>query len=149
MREKMKKLFCIKGMLAAMFAFTFLFALTAMADGDPTAPVATEDFLKALFESIGKLKGAGTMGIVVVVVQLLMLFFRTPLANFAGKYRLLIASALTMVGGVIGLKLTGVDWMAALVHSSTLAAFQVFGHQAFVQFIKKADEQPSPTTTTK
>jgi hypothetical protein len=90
-----------------------------------------------LVESLGGLKGAGTLAIVAFLVQLIMLLLRTQLGEFAGRWRLLAVLGLTMVGGVLGLKMQGMEWVAALMHSTTLAAAQVFGHQAFKQFAKK------------
>lgn len=112
-------------------------AAVAPAPVDPktlqTAP--SGDDLKALFNSIGGLKGAGAMGIVILLIQGLMLFFRSKLADFAGKWRLSIVYGLSMVLGILALHVAGVDWLTALLHSNTIAAAQVFGHQAYDQFL--------------
>lgn len=97
------------------------------------------DEIQALLVSLGGLKGAGALAIVAVVVQGLMLFFKSSIAAFAGKFQLLIVMLLTLVGGVIALKSQGMDWGAVIVHSSTLTALQVFLHQIFKQFIVKKD----------
>lgn len=107
-------------------------------------PLATVDFLKALVDSIGGMKGAGVMVLVVIVVQLLMLFLRTPLAAFAGKWKMLIIYSLSMVGGLLALMAADVDWKAALLHSNTLAAVQTWLHQIWKQFVVKKDEKPTP-----
>jgi len=100
------------------------------------ADLSTTEALDLLIKSLGGLKGAGALAIVATCVQGVMLFFRTPLAAFAGKYRLLIVSILSLVGGVLALKLTGLDWVASLVHSSTLTSVMVFGNQVVKQFQK-------------
>lgn len=142
-----------QALFTASFAFLCTFAFMVMVTvafaQDATQPLPTEDFLALLLQSIGQVKGATGMGIAVLVTQLIMAFFRTPLANFAGKFRLVIVMVLSLAAGLLALKLSGVTWAAALVHSSTLAAFQVLAHQLYVQFIKKGDEVPksAPTTT--
>lgn len=116
-------------------------ASVALAQASPASlPVdlSTGEALELLIKSIGGLKGAGALAIVAFCVQAVMLFFRTPLADFAGKWKLLIVSLLSLVGGVLALKLTGLDWLGSLVHSSTLTAVTVFGNQVLKQF-KKAE----------
>lgn len=101
----------------------------------PVEPTASE--WASLIKSLGGAKGGSAMVIIVLLVQALMLVLRSKLGEFAGKYRLITLYALTMVGGVIGLKTAGLDWGTALFHSNTLAAFQVLGHQALKQFKEK------------
>ncbi len=119
----------------AMFLVTLLL-LPAIAFAQASMPsdLTTDQALTAFLQSLGGLKGAGTMAIVLVIVQTVMLFFRTPLAIFAGKYRLLIVAGLSLVGGFVGLLAGGLDWKLALMHSSVLGAVQVFGHQVVNQF---------------
>lgn len=102
-------------------------------------------FLDQLLNSIGGLKGAGAMAIVTAVVQLVMLLSKTKLSRFAGKYRLLLVYGLTMVSGVLTLTtVNGLDIATALIHSNTLASFQVFGNQAIKQFIIKKEDESKP-----
>lgn len=101
-------------------------------------PPSTEE-IQALLVALGGLKGASALAIVAVVVQGLMLFFKTKLASFAGKFQLLVVMFLSLLGGVFALKMSGVDWGAAIIHSQTLAALQVFLHQIFKQFLVKKD----------
>lgn len=96
----------------------------------------------ALFKSLGGLKGMGVLGIIAFLMQVIVLLARGPLGNFAGRYKLLIIYAGTLVMGVIGLKVgvPGMDWAAAILHSNTLAMLQVTGNQVKKQFVDKADE---------
>lgn len=103
---------------------------------DIVPPTGAE--ISALLESIGGLKGAGTLAVVAFVVQAAMLALKSSLGGALGKYRLLAVVALTLIGGVVGLMAGGLHLGAALVHSSSLAAGQVLLHQIFVQFIKKS-----------
>ncbi len=99
-----------------------------------------------LLSSLGGLKGAGALGIAVVVTQAVMLFFRTPLAKFAGKWRLAIVAGVSVVSTVIALKATGLDFLACLVHAGTITSLQVFGNQLVKQFSEKADTGSGGTT---
>ena len=102
----------------------------------PVGDLETSQALEAFMQSLGGLKGATALGISFAVVQAIMLFFRTPLAAFAGKWRLVIVTGLSLVVGTLGLALSGLPVGAALLHSQTFAALQVFINQIFKQFQK-------------
>lgn len=107
---------------------------------DPaSAPVDLEigEALSQLVASLGGLKGATAVGIALLVVQAVMFFFRTKLAEFAGKWRLVIVTGLTLVTVVLGLVATGMPWMAALTNASTASAFSVLLNQFMKQFKKE------------
>ena len=123
---------------------TILIALSIVADpatmpaslpSDLDAPMAIVELIK----SLGGLKGATALGIAVVVTQAVMLFFRTPLANFAGKWRLTIVAAISVVSTVVALMASGLPFLDTLVHAGTLTALQVAGNQVVKQFTEKAD----------
>ena len=102
------------------------------------------DFLKLLVESLGGLKGASTLAIVAVVVQLLIKFLNLPIAGgifgaAKGWLKLAIVTFLTIVSGVTGLMIEGLSLGAALLHSTTLAAFMVFLNQIFQHFWAKKE----------
>lgn len=90
------------------------------------------DFINAL----GGLGNLGTLGVVGVLVQGVMLLLRTKVGDLAGKYKILIVTGLSLVMGVVGLMQGGLGLVAALMHSTTLSAFQVFLHQLYKQVIK-------------
>ena len=99
-------------------------------------PTSTEPTLTdwiMLLKSMGGAGGMGALGIAALMTQLLMFLLRTKLGEQAGAWRLAVAYGLSMVSGVIAMKMTGVDWVVALLHSNTLAALQVFGHQVIKQ----------------
>ena len=110
---------------------------------DPATDLDTESFLAAAMKALGSWKALGAMGIAALVSQLIMLFLRTPLASFAGKYKLVAIYVLSIVSGLLVLKVSGMTWGAAALHTQTLAALQVFGNQVYKQFIQKADEKPA------
>lgn len=120
--------------LTVGFAFlipVFLFAAEEM----PEVPVV--EFIMAVISAIGGLKGATALAVAAAVVQLMMMFLKTPLAMFAAKYKLVAVYGLSIVSGIIALRIAGVALPAALVDASTLAAVQVFLHQIYKQFIEK------------
>ena len=116
--------------------------LTTKAFADDVVTVPTEQFIGAAFQFLGGLAGLKGMALVLAVVQLAMLFFRSPLASFAGKHRLLIVLSLTLLTSVVTLVSQGLPLMAALMHGTSLSALQVLGHQLWKQFVEKSDEAP-------
>lgn len=120
----------------------FLFSLIAFC-ADATDPLATGDFFTQLWQLIGQGKGASGLGLAVAITQGFMLFFRTEMANFTGKWKLTIVLGLSMAVGIMTLRTSGASWSAALFNSATLAAVQVFGHQLMKQLSKK-DTSPTP-----
>jgi len=108
---------------------------------DPTTELDTESFLAAAMTALGSWKALGAMGLAAMLSQLMMLFLRTPLASFAGKYKLVAIYVLSIISGLLTLKVSGMEWGAAALHTQTLAALQVFANQIYKQFIQKADEK--------
>lgn len=115
--------------------FGFL-ALSLKAFANEIVPPGVDEFA-ALIAALGGLKGASALAIAAVVVQAIMLLLRSKLGEVAGKYRLLAVYLLSVVAGVVSLRIAGVDLGAALVHTQTLAAFQVFLNQVLKQFFEK------------
>jgi len=99
--------------------------------------ISNSEFIQSLIVAIGGFSGASTLAVVGIIVQLLIKFFKTPIALFASKYKLVIVSGLSVVGAVIGLSMQGVDLLSAIMSGGTLAAIQVFVHQIYKQFIEK------------
>lgn len=118
---------------------TFLMPFLAYAQDT----VSNSDFLQFLLESIGGLSGLSTLGIVYLVVQAIVMFMKTPLfgsifSKFSGAGKITTVMVLTVAGGVIGLMYKdGLSFGAAILHSSTLAAFSVLFNQIYKQYIEK------------
>lgn len=100
-------------------------------------PAPTIGEVQDLLKSIGGLKGASALAIAVVVVQALLLLVRSSFVKLKGSIKLLIVTGLTLVSGVLALVVSGLPVSAALLHASTIAAFQVFAHQVLKQFLEK------------
>lgn len=129
-----------------------LFYMTAFAQVIPTIPVPppvlvpadpNQEFLSLLIQSIGGLKGMGTLGIVGVAIQLLLKLANTSWIKLDGGVKLAIVSGLGLVGGVVALMSPPnlLTLGAALVHSATLTAFMVFFNQVYQQWLA-----PKPKT---
>ena len=128
-------LIAILGALVVSLIINPVFAQIA---GDVMAEPSSVEIM-AFLSALGGIKGAGALGIAAMAVQGLMLLFRSKLGSFAGKFKLLLVLLLSLVSGVIALKMHGVDLGAALLHSSTMASFQVFANQVYKQFFAKED----------
>lgn len=127
------------------FVFAILIPVVALAQAASLpADLPTADALELLLKSVGGLKGAGALAIAAFCVQAVLLFFRTPLAGFAGRWRLLVVAGLTLVFGFMSMLLSGVDWKAAIVHADVLLMLQVFANQIWKQFVAKGDEPSAP-----
>jgi len=105
--------------------------------------ITDENFFQALMQSLNGFKGASAMAIAAIITQLIVALLKAPIAhelfnNLLGKYRLLIVSGVSIIAGVLSLKVAGVDWLAALSHSFTLTSFQVFGNQVVKQVKKES-----------
>lgn len=115
---------------------------------DVTKEMENKAFLDLLWASIKGWKGLGAMGVAAGLTQMLAMFMMTPMfaglvrmkkpiEEWMGKWRLALVCSLSMISGICMLIATGLDWKAALVHSSTLTAFQVLFHQMFKQGTEK------------
>lgn len=120
-----------------------LFPSLALAQADPTSMPVDLDWSQSLalvVQSLGGLKGASAVGIAAVVTQVIMAIARSPLGNYTGRAKLFIFLGLSLISGVISLRLSGVDWIGALVHSTTLSGAAVLVNQ-IIQQTQKAKEQ--------
>lgn len=116
------------------FLLTFV-ALRAFAQDVIVEPSADEltKYL-AVLASIGSLKG---FALAAAVIQGLMLFFRSSLSAFAGKFKFLIIAGLSFVAAMVGGLAAGKSIGQVLLDGAVLSALQVFAHQAIKQFGEK------------
>lgn len=117
----------------------FFSSLAVIAQVVDTAPANSdwEQLAKDAAPLLGGDLGAKTMLIVALVAQGTLLAVRKWVH---GKYRLLLIAGITVIGGVVSLMAQGQTWMQALTNSAVLAALQVFGSQAIIQFKKPAQQ---------
>lgn len=122
-----------------LFLLALFIPVVALAQASMPVEIPVDVALGELLKIVGGMKGFSALGIAMLVTQAVMLFFRTPLANFAGKWKLLIASGVAIVASFLGLLASGVEWKLALVHGTVLAAVNVFLHQ----LVKQVAEKPA------
>ena len=130
----------------------FLFIPTRMAFCD--APVEAvidpalvvvegDEFIQFLIKSIGGIGGMGTLAIVGCVAQVIQKGLQVKwLGKMAGEWKYISIYALNIIGGVSALTLgVGIEqpltFLPALVHAHTLAAFSLFGHQGYKQYMER------------
>lgn len=116
----------------ALLSFALL-GFSLIAFGQDVLPPESAGQWQAFLQSIGGTKGVGIMGTIVALIQILLLILKSPLGVVAGPYKLLLVTTLTLFLGVTSLKIQGFDWQSALMHSTTLASFQVFLNQLWKQ----------------
>ena len=125
--------------LATLFTFNNLYAQVL------DTPMESSAFFELLIKSLGGLKGASTLAIVGIVVKLLVAFANSELfgkvfKNLTGAWKITIILFLSLVGGVVSLMtVNGLEFAAALVHSTTMGSFLVLTNQLYKQFFEKVD----------
>ncbi len=111
---------------------------------DLATEVPVQDFMAFLIKSMGGMKGASTLAIVGIVLQGLLMLTRTRLLDkYTSGKKLLIVYGLSMVAGVVALMSQGLDIQAALIHSNSLAAYQVMFHEVVKKFNDKDNKSPA------
>lgn len=100
-------------------------------------PLPDAEFWTLLLTLLGGIKGMGIQAVVVAVVQLVMVFFKTSLSDFAGKWKLTIVTGLTFAGTFLAAYFQSMDLIGALLSGAVLAALQVFVSQVIKQFTEK------------
>lgn len=135
-----------KGDFMKFLVLLFIPMFASAQDLGPVQDVYTTlpDFLGDLINSVGGMKGASAMAIAFAVVKLLMKAMGLPFVQnlfsgdaVKGQWKITIVIVLSLISGVLGLVVSGVDLGAALVHSTTLAAYSVLFNQLYKQFVEK------------
>lgn len=73
--------------------------------------------------------------ITIITIQFLMAILNlTYIGTIAGKWKLILVCILSLVGGIINLRLTGMSWTDCFFNSTILGGMQVFFHQVWKQF---------------
>jgi len=93
--------------------------------------------LDSIMASVKGLGGIKTLGLLAAVVQALNLILRGFIERISGFYKVLAISVMTLILGVLVLRMQGMTWFAAILHSQTTAMAQVYFHQLMKQFLKK------------
>ncbi len=133
----MKKFF---GIMFALLVMMIPFALFAQ---EVPAPISDIDAVQQIL-AVLTTKGLSGLALVAAVVQVLMIALRSNyvIAKFGdlkGSTRITALLALTMVGGIVTLMMQGMTIIPAILHSTTIAAFQVLANQVYKQYFVKKD----------
>lgn len=133
----MKKFF---GIMFALVVMMIPFALFAQ---EVPAPISDIDAVQQIL-AVLTTKGLSGLALVAAVVQVLMIALRSNyvIAKFGdlkGSTRITALLALTMVGGIVTLMMQGMTIIPAILHSTTIAAFQVLANQVYKQYFVKKD----------
>ena len=133
----------MKKFVGLMFVTAFLSVPFVLFAQDVPAPIADIDAIQQIL-AVLTTKGLAGLGLVAAVVQVLMTALRSNfvIAKFGdlkGSLRITLLLGLTLVGGVVALMLQGMDLVPALLHSTNVAAFQVFVNQLYKQYFTKKD----------
>lgn len=121
----------------SIFAICFLAYRAFAGDADP---ISTPDAFAQLWALMSTIAGKHGAGLALVLTQAVMIVFRSPIANFAGKYKLLVVYGLSCVVPVLTALIAvppGGSYLMAIVQAvmsgTELAAIQVFIHQLVTQ----------------
>lgn len=108
--------------------------------GSITAPSGEE--LKAYLGNIMNVKGAGTMAVVILVVQGLVFALRSFLGAYAGIWRFVAISGLTWVLGTLSfMYVNHVPFFDAFLNGANLMLAQLFVNQAWKQYGKMSEDK--------
>ncbi len=130
----------VTGIMLAVLLMMIPFAIFAQ---EVPTNLADTDAIQQIL-AVLTTKGLQGLAAVAAGVQVIMLALRSDyvVAKFGdikGKYRITALLALTLVGGVLSLMIEGMQLVPAILHSTTVAAFQVLANQAYKQYVVKKD----------
>lgn len=118
----------------------FSFYVLAQTADIPLPPTTTNDVLSAVLALIGGAKGASTLAIVGMVVQLLSAFVLSPLwdsLKLDPKYKFLAFALASVVGSVVPLMMQGQSFLMAISSSAVLILLMQYGHRIYELFFEK------------
>lgn len=118
--------------------FTFVFAILPMIAfaQEVLDPMANDAFFAELAKIISGISAAqgSALAIAALCVQAIMFFFRTPMADWAGKWKLSAVTLLNIAAVILAGKITGMSWSAVLLSAPAVSSLATFGHQLLKQF---------------
>lgn len=130
-----------------VFIFLLFTRIAIGADGHIEATVIADapsiGEWTAFLSAVAGWQGLGTLGLVGLVIQGGMLAIR----HFQPAWKLAAVSGGSMVLGMTTLIGQGLDWKMAAMHSTTLAAAQVFGYEVLKTFkqVRAKNQERKPT----
>lgn len=117
--------------------------ITAAVSAGEISPEQWTQF-QMFLEAMKGMKGFGTLTVAGIVVQLLLTIIKANSTKIPGRYQIFLVQALSIIAGVIGLRLADFDWASAFLHSNTLGAVQVFLNQIYKQLTETEKKYELP-----
>lgn len=117
--------------LFVVFALALPLAVAAQTVVDPL-PVG--DFLREALNFLKSLKGTTPLAIVAAFVQLTIVFFRTPFGNFAGIWKLVVVTALSVVYALVSGLLQGHGFIDSILSGGSISAWSVLINEVLKHF---------------
>jgi ABC-type multidrug transport system fused ATPase/permease subunit len=130
------------------FASLSCFAEVIVPPGD-SSPLTDSQALDLALRLIGGLPGAGTMAVVLIVVQLLYVVLRSQFGEKTGVWKLTVLSALALVLGFLSLMAQGIPVTSAILHASMLPLIQNFFAQVVIQYRRRTEDKVLSVTAPK
>lgn len=106
--------------------------------------MSSGDFFSSMLTALGGIKNASTMGIIIIVLQIIFKFLNSELAGKIGFLRnlepgvkLIIILVISYATGILTLMNTGegLSFGAAFIHSSSMSALMVLLNQVYKKFV--------------
>lgn len=105
--------------------------------GVDVSPLPDSSFWAELLKVLGGVKSMGVASLVVAFTQLAMVFFRTELANFAGRWKIVTVLGLSVVFSIAGGIGAGLSLSQSIFSGATLSALQVFAYEFYRHWADK------------
>lgn len=108
----------------------------------PIPETSNTDFIELLLKSIGGMKGAKTLAIVALVLQLLFKLLGTPLfgsiwTKLAPNVKFIVVSILSIASLVIAQIQVGLTPAAAILHGTVVTALMNYAFTYYERFVEK------------
>lgn len=137
MLTKIKENLSIMLMMCFTFALFISASVFAQTSGSASPELGYGDAVTQILALIGDFKSIPKYGIPMIIVQSLMLLMKTGLANFTGKAKLIVVSALSFASLIVTQLISGADFGAIIADGAIITALSVLIHQIIKQSSKE------------
>lgn len=124
-------------LLETWLVIAFLVACSAMVRGDVTDPLPDSSFWTELLSFLKNVKVLPLAGVVMALVQLTLVFFRTSFGNLAGIYKLAVVTGLAVVYAFVARLASGASVLEALLDGAVISAVMVFVNEIKKHFTQQ------------
>ena len=95
--------------------------------------------LKEFYKVFGEYKDAPKYGLYMIIIQLLMLLMKTPLASATKGFKLVVVSFLALASAIVLGLMTGANLSVMLQDATVVSALSVFANQSYKKIKGKKD----------